>query len=102
MSRSARIHEFGDATVLRIENVEVGEPALGEVRLRIHAIGVNRTEITLRSGRSPVKPALPHIVVFPLLWPVGTPTGNNGTPTSAKTFLYDKHRSVVIFKAGHS
>ena len=59
MTRSIRIHEFGDASVLRIENVEIGEPGDGEVRLRIHAIGLNRTEITLRSGRSPAKPPLP-------------------------------------------
>ncbi len=59
MSRSVRIHEFGDAGVLHIEQVEVGEPAPGEVRLRIHALGLNRTEITLRSGRSPAKPPLP-------------------------------------------
>jgi NADPH:quinone reductase-like Zn-dependent oxidoreductase len=59
MSRSVRIHEFGDAGVLRIEDVEVGAPAAGEVRLRIRAVGLNRTEITLRSGRSPAKPTLP-------------------------------------------
>ena len=59
MTRSIRIHEFGDASVLRIENVEIGEPGNGEVRLRIQAIGLNRTEITLRSGRSPAKPPLP-------------------------------------------
>jgi NADPH:quinone reductase-like Zn-dependent oxidoreductase len=59
MSRSVRIHEFGGPSVLRIEDFEIGAPASGEVRLRIHAIGLNRTEITLRSGRSPVKPALP-------------------------------------------
>ena len=59
MSRSVRIRGFGDAAVLRIEDVEVGQPSFGEVRLRVHAIGLNRTEITLRSGRSPVKPQLP-------------------------------------------
>ena len=59
MSRSVRIHEFGSADVLQIENVEIAAPGQGEARLRIHAIGLNRTEITLRSGRSPVKPALP-------------------------------------------
>ncbi|MGH7212873.1 MAG: zinc-dependent alcohol dehydrogenase family protein, partial [Acetobacteraceae bacterium] len=64
MNRSVRIHEFGDANVLRIENVEVGEPANGQVRLRIHAIGINRTEITLRSGRSPAKPPLPTGIGF--------------------------------------
>ena len=64
MSRSVRIHEFGDASVLRIEDVDIGEPASGEVRLRIHAIGLNRTEITLRSGRSPAKPVLPASIGF--------------------------------------
>ena len=59
MTRSIRIHEFGDARVLRIENVEIGEQGDGEVRLRSQAIGLNRTEITLRSGRSPAKPPLP-------------------------------------------
>lgn len=43
----------------RIERVEVEEPGEGEVRIRIRAIGVNRTEITLRSGRARVKPPLP-------------------------------------------
>jgi NADPH:quinone reductase-like Zn-dependent oxidoreductase len=64
MIRSVRIHEFGDADVLRIENVDAGDPASGEVRLRIHAIGLNRTEITLRSGRSPAKPSLPTSIGF--------------------------------------
>jgi NADPH:quinone reductase-like Zn-dependent oxidoreductase len=59
MSRSVRIPEFGDASVLHIEDVVVAEPGAGEVRLRVHALGLNRTEITLRSGRSPVRPALP-------------------------------------------
>ncbi len=59
MTQSIRIHAFGDADVLRLEDVTVGDPGSGEVRLRIHAIGLNRTEITLRSGRSPAKPTLP-------------------------------------------
>jgi NADPH:quinone reductase-like Zn-dependent oxidoreductase len=64
MSRSVRIHQFGDAEVLRIEDVAIGEPGPGEVRLRIHAIGLNRTEVTLRSGRSPVRPPLPSPIGF--------------------------------------
>ena len=59
MARSVRIHAFGDASVLAIEDVVVPDPGIGEIRLRVHAIGINRTEVTLRSGRSPVKPALP-------------------------------------------
>jgi NADPH:quinone reductase-like Zn-dependent oxidoreductase len=64
MTRSVRIREFGGPEVLRIEDLAIGEPKAGEVRLRIHAIGVNRTEVTLRSGRSPVRPALPSPVGF--------------------------------------
>ena len=64
MPRSVRIHEFGGPEVLRIEEVAVPEPGAGEVRLRIHAIGLNRTEVSLRSGRSPVKPALPSPIGF--------------------------------------
>lgn len=64
MTGSVRIHAFGDANVLRIEDVVVGGPAPDEVRLRIHAIGVNRTEITLRSGRSPAAPQLPTGIGF--------------------------------------
>ena len=64
MTRSVRIHEFGGPEVLRLEDVVVGEPGAGEVRLRIHAIGLNRTELTLRSGRLPVKPTLPSLIGF--------------------------------------
>jgi NADPH:quinone reductase-like Zn-dependent oxidoreductase len=64
MTRSVRIREFGGPEVLHIEDVTVANPAAGEVRLRIHAIGLNRTELTLRSGRSPVKPALPSGIGF--------------------------------------
>ena len=64
MTRSVRIHEFGAPDVLRIEDVEIAAPAAGEVRLLVHAIGLNRTELTLRSGRSPVKPALPSGLGF--------------------------------------
>lgn len=64
MTRSVRIHAFGDADVLHIEDVTIDAPGNGEVRLRIHAIGVNRTELTLRAGRSPVKPVLPSGLGF--------------------------------------
>ena len=43
MTRSVRIHEFGGPEVLRTEDVVIGGPGAGEVRLRIHAIGLNRT-----------------------------------------------------------
>ena len=64
MTRQVRIHQFGGPEVLKIEEVEVGAPGAGEIRLSIRAIGLNRTEITLRSGRSPTKPALPSKIGF--------------------------------------
>ena len=64
MIRSVRIHEFGGPEVLRIEEIEVEEPGEDEVRMRIRGIGINRTDITLRSGRSPAKPPLPAKIGF--------------------------------------
>lgn len=64
MSRSVLIHKFGGPEALKIEDVMATEPGPGQVRLRIRAIGLNRTEVTLRSGRSAVKPPLPTQIGF--------------------------------------
>ena len=56
MTRSVRIHEFGGPEVLKIEDIRTPEPGPGEARLRVKAIGLNRTEVTFRSGQSAVKP----------------------------------------------
>jgi NADPH:quinone reductase-like Zn-dependent oxidoreductase len=64
MARAVRIHKFGGPEVLEIEDVPVAEPGPGEVRLRVKAIGLNRTEVTFRSGRSPVKRSLPSQIGF--------------------------------------
>ena len=64
MTRTVRIHSFGAPDVLQIEDRPSEEPGPGEVRLRVHAIGINRTEVTLRSGRSPVRPPLPFGIGF--------------------------------------
>jgi NADPH:quinone reductase-like Zn-dependent oxidoreductase len=59
MSKAVRIHEQGPPEVLRIENLEVGEPGAGELRVRIEAIGLNRSEAAFRAGQYPVKPKFP-------------------------------------------
>jgi NADPH:quinone reductase-like Zn-dependent oxidoreductase len=64
MSRSVRIYEFGGPEVLRIEDVPIVVPVSGEVRLRISAIGLNRTELLLRSGHAHVIPILPCSIGF--------------------------------------
>jgi NADPH:quinone reductase-like Zn-dependent oxidoreductase len=62
MSRSVRIHEFGGPEVLKIEDIVVPVPESGEVRLRVRAIGLNRSEVLFRSGRAAVTPPLPSLM----------------------------------------
>jgi len=59
MSKVVRIHEQGPPEVLRLEDLEVGEPGPGELRVRIEAIGLNRSEAAFRAGQYPVKPRFP-------------------------------------------
>jgi NADPH:quinone reductase-like Zn-dependent oxidoreductase len=59
MSKIVRIHEQGAPEVLRIEQLDVGAPGRGEARIRIEAIGLNRSEAAFRAGQYPVKPKLP-------------------------------------------
>ena len=44
MSRVVRFHEHGGPEQLRLEDLEVGSPGEGEVRLRVEAVGLNRAE----------------------------------------------------------
>src|SRR5215471_780415 len=59
MSKVVRIYEQGPPDVLRLEDLAVGDPGAGEVRVRIEAIGLNRSEAAFRAGQYPVKPKFP-------------------------------------------
>ncbi|MFD0683707.1 zinc-dependent alcohol dehydrogenase family protein [Actinomadura fibrosa] len=50
MARTVLFHELGGPEVMRLEDVEVGEPGPGEVRIRVDAIGLNRAEVLFRTG----------------------------------------------------
>ena len=50
MVHAVRIHAPGDSTALVWEQVEVGSPAPGEVKLRQRAIGVNFIDVYHRTG----------------------------------------------------
>jgi len=52
MSHAVRLHETGAPDVLKWEEVEVGAPGPGEVRLRQTAVGVNFSETRTRAGGS--------------------------------------------------
>lgn len=49
MARIVRIHEYGDASVLKLESVEVPAPAPGEVQIEVKAFGLNRAEVMFRN-----------------------------------------------------
>jgi NADPH:quinone reductase-like Zn-dependent oxidoreductase len=57
MAMTVMFHELGGPGVMRLEDVEVGEPGPGELRLRVEAIGLNRAEVLFRTGHyiEPVK-----------------------------------------------
>jgi len=51
MSMAVRVHAFGGPDVLRYEDVAVGEPKEGQVRLRQTAAGINYRDIYARNGQ---------------------------------------------------
>lgn len=59
MAKIVMLHELGGPEVLQIEDIDLGSPREGEVRIRVEAIGLNRSEAMFRAGRYPVQPQLP-------------------------------------------
>src|SRR5262245_60759088 len=54
MSKAVRFYETGGPEVLRYEDVEVGDPGPGQVRLRHVAVGLNFADTYFRTGLYPV------------------------------------------------
>ncbi|WPN45184.1 MULTISPECIES: quinone oxidoreductase family protein [unclassified Pseudomonas] len=54
MAKVVRFYETGGPEVLRLEEVEVGDPGPGEVRLRHVAVGLNYADTYFRNGTYPV------------------------------------------------
>src|ERR1035441_7537865 len=54
-----RFHQTGGPEVLQLDELPVPDPADGEVRLRVKAIGLNRAEVMFRMGRYLIQPELP-------------------------------------------
>jgi len=59
MSRIVRFHRLGGPEALQIDELELGAPKSGEIRLRVRAIGLNRAESMFRSGAYIEAPSLP-------------------------------------------
>ena len=61
MTKAVRVHNYGGPEVLRYEDVEVGKPGPGQLRVRHHAIGVNYIDTYFRTGQYPA-PSLPFVL----------------------------------------
>ena len=53
--------EFGGPDVLKLEDVPDPVAGAGQVRVRIHAVGVNPYDTYMRAGGYAIKPELPYI-----------------------------------------
>ncbi len=85
MPKAAVIHEMGGPDVFRYEDVEVGDPGPGEVRIKHSAIGVNFADTYHRGG-----------VSHP--WPVGEPPVIVGFEATGE--ILEPGPGVVDFAAG--
>ena len=58
--RAIRVHQFGDPSVLLLEDIPAPAPGPGQVLVKVHAAGVNPVETYIRSGRYGSLPTLPY------------------------------------------
>ena len=61
MSKAIRIHQYGGPEVLCWEDVDVGDPGPGQLRIRHGAVGLNYIDVYHRTGLYPL-PSLPWIL----------------------------------------
>lgn len=61
MVKAIRIHELGGPEVLKWEDVEIGDPKEGEIKVKNKAIGLNFIDIYFRKGvyKAPSSPFIP-------------------------------------------
>ncbi|KAF1898903.1 hypothetical protein Lal_00019024 [Lupinus albus] len=73
MVKAIRVHELGGPQVLKFEDVEIGEPKEGEVRVRNKAIGINFIDVYFRKGvyKAPSLPFTPGMEAVGVVTAVG-------------------------------
>lgn len=61
--KAIRFHQYGDADVLRLEDVDLPEPAAGEVRIHVAGTSFNGVDANIRAGnmQGPMPLTLPHV-----------------------------------------
>ncbi len=66
--RAARMREYGDASIIRDEEIAIPGPGPGEVLIRVAATSFNPSEMTLRSGL--LQDVLPLTLPYTFGWDV--------------------------------
>jgi NADPH:quinone reductase len=80
MSKAMRVHQHGGPEALRWEDVEVGTPGVGEVLIRHTAVGLNYSDVYLRTG----------------LYPRPLPSGIGGEAAGVVTALGQKVKGLKV------
>ena len=62
--KAIRIHEFGGAENLHVDETEKPTPATDEILLKVEAAGINFADIMLREGKYLFRPELPFTIGF--------------------------------------
>ena len=57
--KAVRYTEFGGPEVLQLVDIEIPEPAAGQIRIKVKALGVNPIDWKFRSGKYPHRVTLP-------------------------------------------
>lgn len=60
--QALRIHEHGDPSVLRVDDVPAPEPKAGEVLVRVLGVSINHLDLWVRRGMPGVKIPMPRIL----------------------------------------
>ena len=61
-AKVVRFHQSGGPEVLQVEDLPRPEPKVGEVRIKVQAIGLNRAEVLFRSGTYFEQPQFPSLI----------------------------------------
>ncbi|KAL4651095.1 hypothetical protein ACB092_01G134800 [Castanea dentata] len=73
MVKAVRVHELGGPEVLKWEDVELGEPKEGELRVKNKAVGLNFIDVYFRKGvyKTPTLPYTPGMEAVGVVTAVG-------------------------------
>jgi NADPH:quinone reductase len=62
--KAVRIHEYGGAENLRLDEIEMPTPGAGEVLIKTSVAGINYADTMLRNGKYLFRPPLPFVIGF--------------------------------------